>query len=360
MLKLDKIISLLPQPWPRHAPANGAHIERAMRDPVSAAVIGTNPGRFPGMCGVPRYLYPEASEEALLLGLELNIWGFYFDDPFDDGDISLLERTAGTSLIGRMVEVLETGASPPDPSPLELLCLQFRERARMLCRGRPQTWRRFVQSCVHWTDSVLPAARTQHFATLPDLSAYNEVRRTNIGIIPLACINEIDGPLQLDEAFFADPVIRRLHELTCLIIVHCNDLYSYEKERRLSAQPFNSLFLRQHHYHLGLEAAFEQHLAGIAAWLNELSELDGRLRAEVPVEPGDRAQKQAQALYVERLKGLILGNHLWSINDGRYSSLTSPFEELRVTKECRVKLTTSPNRPGGAGSPVQATIPRST
>ena len=61
MLKLDKIISLLPQPWPRHAPANGAHIERAMHDPVSAAVIGTNPGRFPGICGVPRYFYPEAS-----------------------------------------------------------------------------------------------------------------------------------------------------------------------------------------------------------------------------------------------------------------------------------------------------------
>ena len=237
MLKLDRIVSLFPRPWPQHPPASRTHIEKALRDPISAAVIGTNPKRFAGICDVPRYFYPEASEEALLLGLELNIWYFYFDDPFDDGDISLVERAEGAALIGRMTKLLATGVLPPNASPLELLCLQFRERARRLCRARPQTWRRFLQSCIRWTDSVLPAAKIQHAATPPDLLTYNNARCTNIGIIPLAYINEIDGPLQFDRSFFNRPEIRRLHELTCSIIIHCNDLYSYEKERQRSARP---------------------------------------------------------------------------------------------------------------------------
>jgi len=335
MLELDRFLCLLPQPWPQQAAAGRAHIERALRDPVSAAVIRTKPALFPGLCDVPRYFYPEASEEALLLGLELNIWFFYFDDPFDDGDISLTDRTAGAALIDRMVKLLDSGELPPEPSPLELLCLQFRERARRLCPGRPNTLRRFVESCIHWTDSVLPAASTQHGATLPVLASYDEARGTNIGILPLAYINEIDGPLEFDDAFFADPVIRRMHALTCLIICHCNDLYSYEKEMRLSARPFNSLFLRQHHDGLDLDAAFEQHLAGLAGWLAELAELEASLltrdgRADSAKRGPTWRMDQAHAQYIQRLKRLILGNHLWSIHGGRYSSPTSPFVELRT------------------------------
>ncbi len=329
MLKLDTIVSLLPHHWPRHAPAGRAHIERALRDPVSAAVIRTNPGRFPGICDVPRYFYPDASEEALLLGLELNIWYFYFDDPFDDGDISLTDRAAGEALVERMVALLDTGVLPREPSALELLCLQFRERARRMCVGRPRTWRRFIDACIHWTDSVLPAATTQQEAALPDLTAYDAARGTNIGILPLAYINEIDGPLQFADAFYAQPAVQRMHALTCLVIIHCNDLYSYEKERQLSERPFNSLFLRQHHHGLGLADAFAAHLTGISGWLTELDGLE-QSALEGCSDLDIRRTRSVQTQYIRRLQQLILGNHLWSIHGGRYSSPTSPFAELRV------------------------------
>ncbi|XYI03032.1 terpene synthase family protein [Sorangium sp. So ce1128] len=334
-LMLSRIPSMFPPRWGDYVPSCRAYKEPVLRDAVKMGIDHPMSRKFQTISGVPMYFHPLAGEEALKLSLELNVFFFYFDDIFDDDQVGVVfdrGQQKGSELIERMLRVLLAGELPPTPTGTERMCQNFREHSRRLCQGRPRTFQRFLRYCADWVRSVIPFSKIQRSSVAPDLDLYHQMRVENIGLYPLFSINEIDAGAEMSDEFIDNVDVRRYGEIASIFVAYCNDIYSYDKETRGGARPFNSLFLRRLEGGLSLAEAYERQLEAMSMLMEELASVEGRLVATgvmpEPGSPGSPAQR-AQARYIYDMRQIMIGNHWWSINDGRYSSGESPFAELR-------------------------------
>jgi hypothetical protein len=345
LLSLSDIGQSFPASWLRFSPNPSVeYVDHVQSGLTRLGVIQRGDRRFRGICNVPRYFFPQADEEGLVVSLELMCWYFYFDDPIDDG------RLAGAPLLNataRMIDVLYSGGLPPNPTPTEWLCWQFRERSRVLSGKRVRPWRRFLAACADWVRSIVPTNRRMREG-LPTLAEYDELRLQNVGIIPEYALNEIVAGLALREDFVALPEVVELGRLSALVIAYCNDVYSYEREARRRTQ-LNSLELRRTHGKLALSPAYAAQVSDIrqmvARFLTIERDLVGRSVLGLSALGDDAVaarNRREQTRYVEYMKAIMVGNHMWSVNDGRYRSANSPFEELRPPLPVRVRRRSRP------------------
>jgi hypothetical protein len=332
MLSLYAIDQLWPATWRQFSPSpRVGYIEHVHRRLVTLGVIRPGDRLFQGFCNVPRYFHPTAYDEALALSLELICWYFYFDDPFDDGIVTAAERP---KLISRMLRVLEEGELSEHGTPVEHLGLLFRTHALHLNGGQSRLFERFIETCSAWVRSILPINR-QELRSLPTMEEYEQLRLKNVGILPEFVLNEIIQNLDLDESFLNAPEVKRLGELAALTIAYCNDIYSYERESKRQTQ-LNSLELRRIHQRLSLEASYEEQLVKLRALIDEFVSIEhgltrhGTLGWSTEADSVAAARRRLQQTqYIESMKAIVVGNHYWSLADGRYYSRTSPFKELR-------------------------------
>ena len=339
-LTLSPIWSIFPAQWRQFVPnPNRGYVQPVREELARLGIVSAGDRAFLGFSGAPRYFHPRADEDALLLSLELICWYFYFDDPFDDGEIDSA-GVSGASLVERMMRVLETGGLPADPSPTERLCQQYRTRARCMAAGRTAPFGRFIARCQDWVRSISPIdRRSLHFQ--PDLAEYARLRLANVGILPQYALNEIIGGLALDDGFVEMPEVRRFGDLAALVIAYCNDIYSYEREAERSTQ-LNSLEIRLAQHRLPLHQAFAEQLDDIRSMVREMEENEQALqrggligRASLHEGAASLCRRRDQTRYIEDIKSLVVGNHAWSLDDGRYHSRTSPFRELRLSRTAR-------------------------
>ncbi|MCA9655526.1 MAG: hypothetical protein KC501_36760 [Myxococcales bacterium] len=232
-----------------------------------------------------------------------------------------------------MLQVLELGRLPTDPSSCERLCYSFLDRARNIGGGNTPAWVRFRDRCAAWVKSILPLNRRVRHSHL-ELAEYNELRLANVGIVAEYALNEIIAGLDLDESFVADPMVVRYGDLAALIIAYCNDIYSYERET-IQCTQFNSVELRCSNHGLSLHEAFFAQVEDIRAMVAEMVAIEDQLHStgvlgysQPNEEPGAARRRRHQTIYMEDIRAIVVGNHQWSLNDGRYDSLSSPFEEL--------------------------------
>lgn len=331
LLKLSHIEKLFPAGWQAFAPSpKRGYIEVVRRELVAFGVLPPEGDKsFDGFCNVPRYFHPTASEEALGLSLELICWYFYFDDPFDDGLVADGER-----VIERMLHALDSSKRfPSELTPIEKLCRQFQRRAALLSGSR-DVYERFLSRCTEWVRSILPITRRAE--RIVGLDEYDGLRIINVGIFPEFTLNEMFGELRLTTAFLELPAVRRLGDLAALIIAYCNDVYSYEREAKRKTQ-LNSLEIRRLSKSSSLPVAYSGQLERIRVMIDEFSTIERTLEAQGilgwstatdTVASARRRRQQTQ--YVADMATIIAGNHYWSLADGRYDSLTSPFAELRT------------------------------
>jgi hypothetical protein len=332
MLALSRIERLFPTEWRHFAPSpKRQYIARVQEELQSFGIVSPRERGFDGFCNVPRYFHPDADEEGLALSLELICWYFFFDDPFDDGTVS---TSSGARLVERMLSVLARGQLPRRPTPTERLCARIRQRALILAGPRPAVAKRLIDRCSDWVRSILPI--TTRGRKVPDLAQYDRLRLVNVGILPEYVLNEIIGGWSLESSFLRLREITRLGDLAAMMIAYSNDVYSYEREARRGTQ-MNSLELRQRRGGMSLERAYEEQLAQIEEKVAEFVSLETVLEARGLLgwaTPGDTARtacrRREQTHYVDDIKAIVVGNHYWSLADGRYDSRTSPFAELRA------------------------------
>jgi hypothetical protein len=182
--------------------------------------------------------------------------------------------------------------------------------------------------------SIVPI--TQHKGRLISLDDYDRLRRVNVGIIPEYALNEMFGELRLSSSFLDSATVRRLGDLAALIIAYCNDVYSYEREAERKTQ-LNSLEIRRLQGELSLPEAYAQQLQRIGEMVAEFEALHSCLRQERIIGWSTESdglasarRRRQQTHYLDAMAAIIVGNHYWSISDGRYSSGNSPFAELRT------------------------------
>jgi Terpene synthase family 2, C-terminal metal binding len=332
-ISLESLVQKLPSCWRNNFSLNPAIAYRnsVFSDLVEQGVVPSDDKSFKGFSGVPRYFHPFVENEGLVLSLKIMCWYFYFDDPFDYG---LVTQNSTQDLITRMTRILKTGELPIYPTPAERICSDFLTHAKKISLHQEAALERFVNACHHWVESIIHIDR-RNYTSLPSLEVYKYLRIQNVGILPEYPLNEIICKLTLDESFVTMPEIIKLGEISAWIVAQCNDIYSFESEAKHGTQ-MNSLEIRKIQDDLNLEEAYEAQIASIEQNIHEFIDIENGLIQQgvlVKVESlevhGLDSIRRDQTKYVQGMHSIIIGNHFWSLNDGRYSSDTSPFLELR-------------------------------
>jgi hypothetical protein len=334
-ISLASLVAAFPTSWYERYVPNPivAHIPQVFDELVAEEIISPQTKSFAGFSGVPRYFHPFVGKEGLIISLELMCWFFYFDDPFDHDDIA--DVAEGERIVARTIEVLNTGELPLDPTPIERLCERFRSRALQMGADRPDAAQRFIAACADWVGSIMPINRRQ-YRVLPSLADYKAIRLVNVGIFPQYPLDEIVSELTLEASFVEMPEIIELGKIAVWIVALCNDIYSYESESKHATQ-MNSLELRKIHNNLSLSAAYEQQVAEIKQEIDRFVALENFLidrgilgNFELLGNDESSCHQLDRTKYINGIRSIIMGNHFWSLNDGRYSSPNSPFLELRT------------------------------
>jgi Terpene synthase family 2, C-terminal metal binding len=332
-ISLESLEQKLPSSWCDNFSLNPATAYRnsVFSELVAKDVIPDKDKSFKGFSGVPRYFHPFVENEGLALSLKIMCWYFYFDDPFDYG---LVTQDSTQDLIKRMIEILKTREMPANPTPAERICGDFLAHAEKISLHQEEAFERFVNACCNWVESIIHIDR-RNYSSLPSLEAYKHLRVQNVGILPEYPLNEIICKLTLEQDFVTMPEIIELGKISAWIVAQCNDIYSFESEAKHGTQ-MNSLEIRKIQDDLDLEEAYESQVTSIDQNIREFINIEANLIKQGILAKVESLENQEldstqrdQTKYVQGMHSIIIGNHFWSLNDGRYSSDTSPFLELR-------------------------------
>jgi hypothetical protein len=332
-ISLENLVQKFPSSWCNHFSPNPATAYRnsVFNNLVEQEIIPIDDKSFNGFSGVPRYFHPFVENEELVLSLKIMCWYFYFDDPFDYG---LVTQNSTQDLIMRMTEILKTGKLPINPTPAERICSDFLTHAKKISLGQEAALERFINACQNWVKSIIHIDR-RNYSSLLSLETYKHLRIQNVGILPEYPLNEIICKLMLDEDFVTMPEIIKLSEISAWIVAQCNDIYSFESEAKHGTQ-MNSLEIRKVQDDLDLREAYESQIASIDQNIQEFIDIENGLIQQGVLAKVESLKmneldnvRRDQTKYIQGMHSIIIGNHFWSLNDGRYSSNTSPFLELR-------------------------------
>ena len=166
--------------------------------------------------------------------------------------------------------------------------------------------------------------------TVLDVESYRVQRRYDSAVYTCQDLIEItEEGLELSAEILTDATFQKLRLLCAQVVAFTNDLFSYEKEVLVHRNPNNLVHVLMTHRSLSLEEATRQAVKMIN------TDIETFITHEQALLPKIERDKRVHA-YVYGMKAWMRGNILWSLETGRYSSVTSPFPELRLTSSNRI------------------------
>eukprot|EP01132_Coremiostelium_polycephalum_P010033 gene10033-12302_t len=274
-----------------------------------------------------RYFWPNVDFERLVMGGELMLWFFTFDDVLDAG---IYDDITSMELVRRMGFVFIDGVLPPDPTGPERVALHLRKKCEVMAGHRKDTFNRFISSCVQWVDSIIPFNKVKESGASPHLELYSFLRRINIGAYPCITLTEVMLDHQIDPYVWFDPRWIKMNENIAIVVTLINDLVSYEKEVNDNAGILNPLYFIQLQNKVNLPDSFKQLVNLIHFWINDYLNLEESFLKSLDFKNGK--QHQDILFMLDHLHYLISGSRMWSMQTPRYCSPTSPFIEMRPSK----------------------------
>ncbi|KAN0018859.1 hypothetical protein ACTFIU_008792 [Dictyostelium citrinum] len=290
-----------------------------------------------------RFFWPNADFEGLVLGAELMVWFFAFDDLFDGGFIDDNENEQ-YRLVNRMNNIFMEGVIETESTGAERMGYHLRNKVKEICgEKRQSTFHRFNSSCVEWVDSIIPFIKLKRNQRTLDFNLYLHHRKFNIGAAPCFMISEIilDPMSSIDPYIWSDSRWIKMSEIICEIIALVNDCVSYEKEIKENGAPLNSLKFVQIEKNLNLQEAFEYISTYLNAIIKQYIELEISFIKSYKSMVPNEYHSNFNAI-VDHLHNMSFANVSWSIQTPRYLSQTQPFIELKrntkiITKICNLK-----------------------
>ncbi|KAN0033548.1 hypothetical protein ACTA71_007235 [Dictyostelium dimigraforme] len=289
-----------------------------------------------------RFFWPNADFEGLVLGAELMVWFFSFDDLFDGGFIDENENEQ-FRLVNRMNNVFLEGIIENDSTGAERMGYHLRNKVKLICgEKRLSTFLRFNSSCIQWIDSIIPFIKLKRNQRTLDFNLYLHHRKYNIGAIPCFIISEIilDPMSTIDSFIWSDSRWIKMNEIISEIIALVNDCASYEKEIKENGAPLNPLKFIQIEKNFNLPEAFEY----ISNYLNVIIKQYIELESSFIKSYNNNNNNNNSNFIsiVNHLHNMSFANVTWSTQTPRYLSQTQPFIELRrntkiITKICNLK-----------------------
>ncbi|EGC35090.1 hypothetical protein DICPUDRAFT_152610 [Dictyostelium purpureum] len=290
-----------------------------------------------------KFFWPNMDFERLVMGGELMVWFFTFDDALDAG---IYNDEQQAQVVKRMSDVFMNGTVEDDASGPEKMALHLRNKCEVMCGERKDTFNRFISSCIQWVDSIIPFNKIKIDGASPDIELYSYLRKINIGAFPCVTLTEVMLDHEIDHYVWYDPRWIKMNEDIAIITTLINDLVSYEKEVNDNAGDLNPLFFIQKQRKVPLTESFKEVVGLINHWVKDFTNLEESFMKSHKFK--NSKQKRDFECMLEHLHYLASGSKLWSMQTPRYCSPTSPFIEMR-------KQSSSPNLTNSISIPTNNT-----
>jgi 5-epi-alpha-selinene synthase len=324
--------SSLSYPWPgRCNPASErAEIAAAswvashgmLRDPTTAARFrGVGVGLLAAMA------YPDASPKLLELIAQVMAWIFIQDDVYDTAPAKDQRPARLESQFERYLTVLRTGVVTPGAEPAVQALADLARRLSEL--GSPTWYLHFVETMRRfWMDGVVVETYYRGREISPDPASYMAMRVQTVGVYVCLDLLELTLDDELTPEVRDDPILRRITWLTSRIIAYVNDVFSYDKERRVG-DVNNYLHVMQRCEPMSLHAVVDHTIRVHDRELEQLGKLDGTVR-----DHGPRMRTLVER-YVDGCRAWMAGSLDWQRISSRYASgraLLEPDAAQRVAR----------------------------
>lgn len=254
---------------------------------------------------------PDTDPDDLALLADLFSWLFTFDDGCDDDGVGA-DPARLAPVVARLLDVLDRlGAGPADGAvraagvagvALHDLCTRVR------AASRPGLLR-FVDQMRTYLLAMLWEAANRQRGRTPGVSEYVQMRRHTGAVNPSFALTDLAHGVPTCGDPRDDPRFAALDLLAVDLVCWCNDIFSYDKERRLSQDGHNltAAIAREtgQDEQSALRAAVERFNAGLETY--------ARLEAEVLASGLDHAVPFAAAR-----RCWIRGTYDWSLGAARY------------------------------------------
>jgi hypothetical protein len=309
--------SSLAYPWPGRCnpAAERAEVAAAgwvarhgmLRDPATAARFrGVQVGLLAAMA------YPDASPKLLELIAQVMAWIFIQDDVYDTAAPSEQRPERLESQFERYLTVLRTGVTAPGAEPTVMALADLARRLSEL--GSPTWYIHFVETMRRfWMDGVVVETYYRGRGLSPDPASYMALRVQTVGVYICLDLLELALGEELSPEVRDDPILRRVTWLTSRIIAYVNDVFSYDKERRVG-DVNNYLHVMQRCEPLTLEAVVDHTIRAHDRELDQLGQLDSTVR-----DHGPRMTKLVER-YIDGCRTWMAGSLEWQRISSRYAS----------------------------------------
>ena len=255
---------------------------------------------------------PEADPEQLYLLADLVTWLFAFDDSCDEDGLGL-DPARLSPVLARLLDVLDLlgttapaallDAVGPAGRGLHDLCRRVRDRRQ------PELLLRFVDQVRDYLLALLWEATNRERHRVPAVAEYIQMRRHTGAVYPSFTLTDIAHDIPAAAHWRADPELSGLDKLAADLVCWCNDLFSYDKERRLTQDGHNLVAV------IALSDGRDERLAMAEAVDRFNACLDSYLRLESRVLARN---DPAVVRLVGARRCWIRGTYDWSMRAGRY------------------------------------------
>jgi 5-epi-alpha-selinene synthase len=278
-----------------------------LRDPATAARF-----RSVGVGLLAAMAYPDAPPRTLELIAQVMAWIFIQDDLYDTAPPRDQRPERLESVFERYLTILRTGtaASGAEPAARALADL-----ARRLAELGSSSWYLcFVETMRRfWMDGIVVETYYRARGLSPDPASYMAMRVQTVGVYVCLDLMELTLGDELSAEVRQDPILRRITWLTSRIIAYVNDVYSYDKERRVG-DVNNYLHVMQGCEPMSLATVVDHTIRVHDRELSQLGQLDRTVR-----DHGPRMRELVER-YVDGCRAWMAGSLEWQRISSRYAS----------------------------------------
>lgn len=256
--------------------------------------------------------YPDAEPEMLELIAEVMAWIFVQDDLYDTAPKGEQRPERLEAKLERYLLVLRAGTAGRGADPAAAALADLARRLRSI--GSAAWYAHFVDTMRRfWMDGVVVETYYRARGLSPDPASYMAMRTQTVGVYVCLDLVELAIGQELSAEVREDPILRRITWLTSRIIAYVNDVYSYDKERRVS-DVNNYLHVMRSCEPLGLLEVVDHTVRVHDRELHQLCQLDGTVRDHGP------HMRRVVERYLEGCHHWMSGALAWQRVSGRYAS----------------------------------------
>jgi hypothetical protein len=248
-------IEALVYPWPLECNQHLGFAEKqARRWVMDYGLFQTEEDRAPydhvDLGRLCAYAYPYANRDRLALINQMLWWIFREDDIYDDPSAAKGDPDYLAGRFQRYLDVLRYREAPLDAPPAEQAFGNLVERLHDVTS---ESWmRRFTETMRRfWIEGVVNETLYRASGIVPDPGSYMAMRVQSVGAYPFCDLIEVAYDFQLASKVRENSIFRRICWLAVRAIAYVNDIFSYEKERRIG-DVSNYLHVKRHYERIGV------------------------------------------------------------------------------------------------------------